>query len=119
MRYSSLYDGFPLNRNRQYAETMNMHKTVLDNITVGSHIAVVYGRRWYIGRVEREVGDMYDVSYMAPSKGKWKWGRTEQGLVDKEDVLMHVATPRAVGSRLLLDITMRETQLGQAKFNQV
>ena len=51
-----------------------------------------------------------------PSKGKWKWGRTEQGQVDMEDVLMHVATPPAVGSGLLLDITMRETQLIQAKF---
>ena len=76
----------------------------------------MHGRRWYIGRVEKEVGDMYDVSYLVPSKGKWKWGRTEQGLLDKEDVLMHVATPPAVGRGLLLDITMRETQLIQAKF---
>ena len=35
------------------------------------------------------------------------------------DVLMHVATPWAVGSGVLLDITMRETQLIQSKFNQV
>ena len=36
-----------------------------------------------------------------------------------EDVLMHVATPWAVGSGVLLDVTMRETQLIQSKFNQV
>ena len=36
-----------------------------------------------------------------------------------DDVLMHVATPWAVGSGVLLDITMRETQLIQSKFNQV
>lgn len=58
----------------------------MDNITVGSYIAVVYGRRWYIGRVEREVDNMYDVTYMAPSRGKWKWGRTDKGLVDKADI---------------------------------
>ena len=33
-----------------------------------------------------------------------------------DDVLMHVATPWAVGSGVLLDITMRETQLIQSKF---
>ena len=36
-----------------------------------------------------------------------------------DDVLMHVATPWAVGSGVLLDITMREPQLIQSKFNQV
>ena len=36
-----------------------------------------------------------------------------------DDVIMHVATPWAVGSGVLLDITMRETQLIQSKFNQV
>ena len=36
-----------------------------------------------------------------------------------DDVIMHVATPWAVGSELLLDITMRETQLIQSKFNQI
>ena len=59
----------------------------MENITVGSHIAVVYGRHWYIGKVIREVGDMYDVTYMTPSRGKWKWGRTDQGRVDKEDAV--------------------------------
>ena len=32
---------------------------------------------------------------------------------------MHVATPQAVGSGVLPDITMRETQLIQSKLNQV
>ena len=59
---------------------------------------------------------MYDVSYMIPSRGKWKWSHTDQGPVDKEAVLMHVATPHAVGSGVLLatGITMRETPLLQS-----
>ena len=32
---------------------------------------------------------------------------------------MHVATPQAVDSGVLLGITMRERQLMQSKFNQV
>ena len=30
----------------------------MNTVTVGSHIAVLHGRRWYIDRVVKEVGDI-------------------------------------------------------------
>ena len=59
----------------------------MDTATFGSHIATMYGRRWYIGRLVKEVDDIYNVTYMTYSRGKWKWGSSDQGLVDKETVL--------------------------------
>jgi len=83
----------------------------MDSVTLDSHIAVVNGRRWCIGRIVKEVDYMYDVTYITPSGAKPKCGRPDQGLVDKEDIILHVGIPQAVGSGALPDITVRETQL--------
>lgn len=60
-------------------------------ITIGSYIGVTYGRRWYIAQVKKKVGSSYEVGYMTPFKGLWKWGRNEVGLVSSEMILTTVS----------------------------
>ena len=66
-------------------------------VSGGSYVVVVYGRRWYIAQIVKVEVDMYNVSYMTPSRGKWKWVKNEKGLVDAEDILMVVNAPKLVG----------------------
>ena len=82
----------------------------MDAVTGSCHIAAMYGRRCYIGRLVKAVVDMCDVT-----RGKRKWRSSDDGLVDNEPVLLLVRIPQAVDSGALLAIIVRETHIIRAK----
>ena len=63
---------------------------------VGSYIAVAYGHIWYLSKILKVEDELYHLSYMTPYK--WKWGRNEQGVMEKDDILMEVSTPPCMRS---------------------
>ena len=48
-------------------------------VGVGSYAAIAYGKRWYVARVTDVQDGIFGVSYTTPCRGKWKWGRTDEG----------------------------------------
>ena len=68
-----------------------------ETITAGQYAAVVYGNRWYPVCITGVDGDNLLISYMAPVRGKWKWGLSDLGTVHKEGVLAFIKEPKQVG----------------------
>ena len=46
---------------------------------VGSYAAIAYGKHWYVARVSDVQDGVFGVSYTRPCRGKWKWGRADEG----------------------------------------
>ena len=56
----------------------------------GDFVTVAYGRRWYVAKVVGFEGKLMSISYMKPTRGKWRWGQEDQGEVNSDDILMIV-----------------------------
>ena len=83
-------------------------------VIVGCHVAVVYGRGWYLAKVTTVEEECYHVSYMTASRGKWKCGKNEKGMVDPEDIIMVVSPPTLI--RKLMDVTPEESRRIKSRF---
>ena len=64
----------------------------------GPYAAIAYGKRWYVAKVTDVQDGMFGVSYMTPCRGKWKWGRTDEGEVEESDIIMTLSEPCAIGN---------------------
>ena len=49
------------------------------SVGVGSYAAITYCKRWYVAKVTDVQDGVFGVSYTTPCRGKWKWGRTDEG----------------------------------------
>ena len=49
------------------------------SVGVGSYAAIAYGKRWYVAKVTDVQDCVFGVSYTTSCRGKWKWGRTDEG----------------------------------------
>lgn len=75
----------------------------------GDFVATVFGNRWYVAKVlkinERD-DTPYKLSYMHPSRGKWKWTLTDIADTDASDILCRVMPPMSVSkSSKLMDLS--------------
>ena len=56
-----------------------------------------YGKRWHVAKVTDVQDGVFGVSFMTPCRGKWKWGRTDEGEV--EESYLHCWKPLPGQSR--------------------
>ena len=68
------------------------------SVGVGSYAVIAYGKRWYVAKVTDVQDGVFGVFYMTPCRGKWKWGRTDEGEVEESDIIMTLSEPCAVGN---------------------
>ena len=87
------------------------------SVSKGSYIITPYGKRWYLAKVLHvNCENMITVSYMKPTRGKWKWGQQDTGDITQDEILMIVSHPHSVGN--LVDIKDEEKKEVQERFQQ-
>ena len=85
--------------------------TVNHQTQVNNYVAVVvYGPRWYVAKVLKIRSKGYNVSYMSPCRGKWKWDQTETGYVLFKDVITGISAPRKIGTSALLEVHLEDLE---------
>ena len=62
----------------------NLRKTLMKE---GVYITWAYGKRWYVGIITQDHGNEITVSFMTPSRGKWKWGKEDILTISKDEVI--------------------------------
>ncbi|WAR19995.1 hypothetical protein MAR_001833 [Mya arenaria] len=79
--------------------------SVLNDIEVGSFVAAVYEKAWYIGQVEAKDDDDGDVqiNFMENAKQMFKWPQTKECVwCDADDILCEVKTLQPSGKSMRL-----------------
>ncbi|WAR19952.1 hypothetical protein MAR_001792 [Mya arenaria] len=79
--------------------------SVLNDIEVGSFVAAVYEKAWYIGKIEAKDDDDGDVqiNFMENAKQMFKWPQTKDCFwCDVDDILCEVKTLQPSGKSMRL-----------------
>ncbi|WAR18863.1 LOW QUALITY PROTEIN: hypothetical protein MAR_000701 [Mya arenaria] len=79
--------------------------SVLNDIEVGSFVAAVYEKAWYIGKIEAKDDDDGDVqiNFMENAKQMFKWPQTKDCVwCDADDILCEVKTLQPSGKSMRL-----------------
>ena len=66
------------------------------SVGVGSYAVIAYGKRWYVAKVTDVQDGVFGVFYMTPCRGKWKWGRTDEGEVEESDIIMTLSDSQSL-----------------------
>ena len=87
------------------------------SVGVGSYAAIAYGKRWYVDKVTAVQDCVFGVSCMTPCRGKRMWDRTDEGEVEKRDIIMTLSEPCAVGN--LFQVKAEEKDVVDPLFSSI
>ena len=87
------------------------------SVGVGSYAAIAYGKRWYVAKVTAVHDGVFGVSYTTPCRGKWKWGRADEGEVEESDISMTLSEHCAVGN--LFQVKAEEKDVVDRLFSSI
>ena len=87
------------------------------SVGVGSYASIAHGKRWYVAKVNDVQDGVFGVSYTTPCRGKWKWGRTDEGEVVESDIIMTLPEPCAVGN--LFQVKAEENDVVDRLFSSI
>ena len=76
---------------------LNKWRTHSEDIEEGDYVTVVYGKRWYPVVVTGVKGNEFNIMYMKPCRGHWKWGPPDYGTVQREGILLKISQPQQHG----------------------
>jgi hypothetical protein len=73
---------------------------------IGDHVTIVHvpKKRWYVAKVLGIKKKKVLLDFMAPSRGKWKWGQKDVGSFGTDSILTKVKTPTQPKNSTLYDI---------------
>ena len=60
---------------------------------------------------------MFGVFHMTPCRRKWKWGRTDEGEVEENDIIMTLSDPCDVGN--LFQVKAEEKDVVDRLFSSI
>ena len=75
----------------------------------GGYVVVMYGKKWYIGKILSVHESSMEVTYMKKCRGKFKWGQTDTGVIDMDEVIAYVKEPQQEGN--LWDLSQDDKDL--------
>ena len=76
---------------------LNKGRTHAEEIEEEDYVTVVYGKQWYPVVVTGVKGYQFDIMYMKPCRGHFKWGLPNYGTVQREEILLKITEPQQQG----------------------